>query len=346
MNKGPRRPKPKNKQKQKQKQKNKAPNKNNNRNNNNKSKNAHSRGTKMAVCTRQYLASLIDPFDTNVLPCMPDFSTIQSRKARVFARGSFNTCTAGAKSGFGFICLNPFRFANNTPSTALSGLRFSSPAYLFDTINNDGGVANISVLASNADYSNSFTNTVSYRLISAGIRARFSGTNLNRGGRMFGLEDPMHNNLHGLNSGTMQSHDGCRSVSFPENDWFNVVYSPKYPLESAYIDIASEPNFQTMAQTPIAGAGQTSAAIPFCLGIIVETAAATQLITFEAYGNYEYIGDGVRGKTPSESDPLGHASVMNAMESMTPYFTRELPAIAAREGAKCKSSLAMLSGSN
>lgn len=294
----------------------------------------------MSTCARQYLLSILDPFDYAKIPCMPDMSTILSRKVKVFSRG---TLVTNSIAGLGFVVMNPFRAASNTSTANQQAIRYTAlTTYAGSTIGTVIPTVGMAGSQPNAEYAISSTGQVAYRIISAGVRARWAGAEVSRGGRYIGIEEPAHYNLNAHSTTMLLNYDNARSVPITDSDWFSVIYTPKYPLESTYIDIANEPNFLTQVTQAITGP-ETGTGLPFCLGILVESSVVSQLFHFECYVNMELIGDGVRGKTPSESDPVGFAAVMNSIETRPPFLTKEASVFGMKSVSGAMASLSMMS---
>jgi hypothetical protein len=278
------------------------------------------RGARLGVCARDFGRSLLNPFDPLAAVCMPDTCGLPSRKVTYFSKGTFSTNS----TGFGFICFNPFRAAYTTAVAGQMALRTTAGGFLGTAIDTNSATVGVTSTQPNSSDSLGSSGAISYRLVNAGIRVRFGGTALNRGGRFSGVEHPSHENLNGTNTAGINNFDSSRQTVEEMNDWFNVVYSPKYPIEMSYTDIASEPSPLLDLTQTIAASASTLQGSPYCLGITCDSAVATQLIIYEAFASFETLGSTVHGKTPSYIDPPGYGAVVNSAGLIKPFYTKEL----------------------
>lgn len=134
-----------------------------------------------------------------------------------------------------------------------------------------------------------------YRVVSAGLRIRYSGTELNKGGTIRALQHPNHDSIIGLTAAQIEGY--VQSKRFPvTREWSHVVYCP---LTDSY-------NTQT-------GSGGFVApyAVPF-QGFLVSSTSGNEF-EFEYVVNYEVSGRNVRGQTVCFKDPVGYAAITSAM---------------------------------
>jgi hypothetical protein len=296
----------------------------------------------LSLAAQRYLATLLQPFDSTILAYQPDLTTMHSRKVCVFSRGVFQSNA----DNFGYIVLNPYRAFSNTSTAANQCIRYSNGSdYAATVIDCRSATTGVTSVQTNGEYATTSTN-VAYRVTSAGLRVRWAGTELSRGGRYVALEEPNHYNLHLSTVSDLLAHDNCGNAPIEDNSWYTVLWTPKYGLEAQYVVIGREPDFTSLTPVNIGGAGETAAGGGFCMAIVMETAEVAQTAFFEAYVNGELVGDGVRGKSPSDSDPCGHAAVMNAMELLMPFSSKDFKNVQSSVMSKTGRQLVSLSSPN
>lgn len=253
-------------------------------------KTASGRTVSLSQCAADYGKCQTNPW-TGPLACVPDFPALFSSKQRVWAKGTLSTGT----SGFGFIVVSP-------PSGAVSDLLSvynSSSTYAGNTVALTGtgvvgGSTNSMFLS--ADINNTAAGA-QYRVVGAGIRIRYMGTELNRGGFSIGLHDPSHTTMDGRSIVGMRAE--MVAVEFATSrKWQNVLYRPVYNDELLYNGVIT-PN-------------------PF-MGFVIQSPDASILSTYEYEFSavYEYQGRNVRSMTVSHTDPVGFAAV-NAVSLNNP----------------------------
>lgn len=135
------------------------------------------------------------------------------------------------------------------------------------------------------------------RVVACGLRVRYIGTELNRGGQMIALADPSHSNMAGR---TIVSLNGeLETRKFPATrEWVTVLYKPFFRDELDFV-----------TGTPHA----------FILGVVIQAPDASTPVEyeFEMYAIHEYEGRKVRGKSPSHSDPVGFSAITSAALTST-----------------------------
>jgi len=247
------------------------------------------RSASVSKCSVDYFKSLINPFDArNAGACVPRFPTLTSRKGRYFARG----VGACGTTGFGFVSFHPEMMANDASDYAVA---CSVDTYAGDTIDADGG-SGTTRFRLNSPYSLSdfSSNLVQVRIVSAGIKVRYTGTLLNQSGRAIAIEEPDHRTLQGLNIGNVQAFDRAESVPFDKR-WVVANRQPVKPSELEFNPFV--PGIEAPYLAVLIGAG------------------AGALFEWEAVLLTEEIGRIVRDKTMSHSD-------VNGFETVTSYLSQ------------------------
>lgn len=238
-----------------------------------------------------YAACLANPF-TGPLARIPDFPPLETKVARVFARGVFSTSTNVAAGGFGFIVMDPLNMLFNNTSGVLTNQPAAAGAVVLSNV-----LTGNTLVQSNAEYAQAQwgTNKVTARVVSGAIRIRNVSANLTRGGQIVGLHDPNHNNLNGLNGTTMLAYQEAGFFDAATKSWTTVHYRM---VETDELDFTTGPN-QPVDQ--------------YYMGFAVQAAdtsgANPQSFEFEAYVVGEYQGAQVTGRSTSPVDTGGHGAV-------------------------------------
>ena len=130
---------------------------------------------RLSPCVKAYSMALLDPFGSRSRnlesPCIPDDKDVPSYKFSVLSRGSLTLGTAG----FGFILAAPMSNGNDAEYLATT-----VAAYAGNTVTGTVGTAGVL----NPTYTNFpwAQGSVPVRLVANGLRIRYTGTELNRGG--------------------------------------------------------------------------------------------------------------------------------------------------------------------
>jgi len=249
----------------------------------------------LSTCALNYARALANPF-TGPLACVPSFPALLTRKMKCYAKGVLQTSNT---TGVGFIYCDPSSFvasdsANNS---------YSSATYTGTTFSLVGVGTNLFV--SNSEYVQAQFGLSAllnqYRVVSFGIRIRYVGTELDRGGQIIGFCDPNHIALTGRNVADLDGE--IESKRFPvDRNWITVLYRPVFAQDTDF----------SYSMVPLGNATNY-------IGFILVAASATTPLSFEfeVYGNFEIVGRNVRGKTPSEVDFAGYGAVNTATVTTT-----------------------------
>lgn len=247
--------------------------------------------TSLSPLSKAYALSLVDPF-TGPLACVPAFPSVPSQKIRAFSKGFFSTGVSAAND-FGFITMNPFAAVGNTSNF----VSFSESAYGGSTISATFAAGSVNTVPSNSPFATAAFGTTDalakFRIVSAGLRIRYTGTELNRGGVVVGFVHPTRSPV--INS-SFTDIDGQRlSRRFhPKSDgsWLTVLYCPSLTNDLQYNSAVG-----------------TLASAHMCFVLKAPTAAIGATFEYEAYVQFEVNGRDIAGMSPSGADPTGLAIV-------------------------------------
>lgn len=260
---------------------------------------------KLSDCAKHYLKALTSPFDLMTqgasLPCIPDVNSFPSWKISSFIRGTFNAGT----NGFGYLAMNPLCNTNNL-STGWS----TTNAYAGFVVSGAAAVGNINVLNPRCPFaSTAYTsNGIQSRTVGCGLRARYIGTELNRGGRLIVSRYPYGSDVDGANIASLLANPNTISVPVSRK-WTQVTYVPDDPIQYEYWN-------QAILQAP--GTGGTRAAMTLiiaCDGTVAGNAFEYQVVYFHEFAA-GVTGAGVPNATPTHSDAEGLSAVRDVVQGI------------------------------
>lgn len=248
----------------------------------------------LSPCAVLYNRALTNPFGGfEHLPCIPDTLSVPSIKFSTMARGTLAIGTAGV----GYIFLRPFCVANDEACGAYTTSTFtldhftSVPEPLTEgepSFFNDSPYSTADLAGNDA------------RVVGAGIRVSYMGTELNRGGVVILHRQPSGNNVPELSNDVSLLKNRPTVQGIATRDSESVNYRPDNPDQFGYSDAT------------IAG--------PHSLLIYISGAVPGTTWAFEIIQFYEMVG--TRGNpTMSHSDPVG----MGAVIGSTPVVNSILP---------------------
>lgn len=247
---------------------------------------------RLSPCARAYAHTLMNPFE-GPMGCVPSTPALLSRKVRVFARTTMTTGT----NQFGFVCADPrSSTANGNVCLKVTTATYAGTTFDLATTPPTG----VTDVVSNSDYATlGGTTGITVRPVGSGIRMRYAGTELNRGGIVVGLQDPNHNSLQGRTQANLESDINSKRFTVSRN-WVTVLYKPAYQADTDFGNIVAN----------------TGAAADLCffMGLCC-TAPATAAAVFdvEFFTVFEAQGAAVRGTTISEVDETGFGAVQTAL---------------------------------
>jgi hypothetical protein len=225
----------KNNRKQRSQKKSKTPKKKSKKTRANRQRVGVGRGLSMSPCAAHYATAVGAPFSSGAIgACVPTFPARPSFKVHARTLGSLFV----GPSAFGFLAIAP-SIANNVAS-AWSSL----PSYNQTKIDITDLDVTTYVMAANPYASGAFLNSATAdamagRIVSVGIRIRYVGTELDRGGLIYGFVSPTHDNINTLGLDKITAYREC--IRRPVNrEWTTIVVTAidmdecEYPDSSQY----------------------------------------------------------------------------------------------------------------
>jgi hypothetical protein len=278
----------------------------------------------MSACARLYAVGVVNPFSffdssearsnsvmgmgqpgAHELPCVPNYPTLKTRRQKVFMRGSFNTFADGTA----LMALSPLRIANNYPTTASN----ACPLFVSNGVTTAPAFPSMDLGAAlpggftafnwNSDYAIASITlpTFTYRVVGCGLRLRYTGTEMNRGGTIHFVEEPNHQSLGSATLAQISAYESYFRVPVTR-DWSTLVYTPVLPFELDMQADSQESN------------GQYSG---HYMGCLIACPATSVSFEWEVVGLYELSGPTVRDQVYSETDIRGFEMIQNVMRPET-----------------------------
>jgi len=265
---------------------------------------------KLSECTLNYIKAVTNPFgyEGNELPCIPDLTILDSNKIVAKVRGEV---TASATSGEGYVLFNPFMaVTNNTTGSGnyvnfpvlATGSNYAGTGITYAVA--AGAITTVGVTGanSNSPYS-SLANTVSYRLVAAGLKIQFVGNSLYNQGTVY---------LYRTASGNIPSGT-VASVMMQDN------YTRRLPLskKTEYIYYSPTSTYYCDYHTYTSLAPASTQVNNYWMTLLITGGSLTNPPSFmyEAIAFYEIIGPGFP-LSPSHGDPTGYAASLAAQSAV------------------------------
>lgn len=242
-----------------------------------------------------YCHALCNPFDAKPAG-LPTFPSLPTLKQKVFAIGTAYTGSAGV----GFVAARPEAAAVND----VTNVWYSTAAYggtTIDTVAAGVNTANSNAMFTAAEISDDLT---TYRIVGCGLRVRYGGTELNRGGFKVCLVDPTHRTLAGRDEASFNSELQTKRVGITRS-WTTLVYRPV---------AVNDVNFRASSPT---------SDNPYMAALIISPDnAINELFEWECFTIVEYQGANARGQTHTDPDPIGYAAVSAVANKTNSVFTQ------------------------
>lgn len=247
--------------------------------------------------------------------CVPTFPARMSQKVSAFVTGNFATGT----QGFGFVAVSP-TVSNNAPLAYSSISAYNSTAV--DCLNVNAQTTVMSALPYNSsqlltgDVANPAP--VSGRIVSCGLRVRYIGTELNRGGVCYCLVTPDHTNVQGFSMALLSTYSECIKVPV-SRQWTTIVASAIDMKECEYPEEATQPSAESSTRQMLFPYSQQNAILATSLTVGAPimlfgvASPAGNAFEFEVIQHVEYIGTLTQAlATKSHSDQAGLSKVTEA----------------------------------
>lgn len=262
----------------------------------------------LSECTRKYAELLANPFNVAEVPewCLPLPPSMPNQRLSTFVKATLTTGTGG----YGFVAFNPDAMIFNDISEPNRPVWMNDSSWSGSTVIAPGGspsTNNSHGYLSNSPYSVTDIGTgddmVQYRLVAAGLRVKYFGTELARGGLVVGYQNKSGITLAGTDISGLMTRDGVDACTPQDDKWYEITYAPPaWDTGSAHgysFGSSSEWSMVIMVERP------DTANIKFFV---------------EAYAHFECIGGRARGKIPPTEDTVGANAVIAGMQTTSSSF--------------------------
>jgi hypothetical protein len=191
----------------------------------------------LAPCALHYLQAMEDPFSLNAEVCIPDLHAVPSKKVKVTTRGAFEAGTQGEA----FVALIPQCKTSDAGVLLITNSLYAGTS---TTPLPRSGTGLVSVNAAKLPYTTTdfdVNQTVRGRVVGVGLRVRYTGTELNRGGKLIALRHPDNADLipftPQFSSQAITQFETARTYPITR-DWVTLNYRPTRPSEYNYASSA------------------------------------------------------------------------------------------------------------
>lgn len=244
----------------------------------------------MSKSCSDYCHALCNPFEA--APCgVPLSPIVSTQKTKVYAKGTAYT----GSSGIGSITARPGHAIANDSTCVY----YTDSAYAGSTISTTIAAGTLGASTNSPFASANFGpgfDQVSARIVAFGLRFRYSGTELNRGGSKVCLVDPTHNAIGGKSEAEMLADPQAKKLPVTRQ-WTSLIMQPILSTEYEFRDSTFGNGYMgVLLISP-----DTSVNMPF---------------EFEAYGIFEFQGSIARAQTHTLADPTGFAAVQSVASQM------------------------------
>jgi hypothetical protein len=246
----------------------------------------------LSECARDYALALADPFE-GPLACVPaSFPPIPSWKTRAWTRSTVGIGT----QGYGFVMVNPLATCSSDSGSVL----VSTTAYTGTGFPTTSGDVGVTTLNGNAPVNNTNLASTAFgtqcRVVAVGLRAWYTGSELDLQGEMYALRQPDNESLLTITSAQALQFPTARRVA---------ITSARAPFELTWIPVKPKET-EFISDSDFGG---------YSMGIIVTGKASTAgWVAIEVFSILEYIGGTVPNRSPSHADPQGFAAVLTAAQ--------------------------------
>lgn len=263
---------------------------------------------KLSKCAENYARSLADPFNGPQDACVPNYPALQTKRQRVWVKGVAVTSNT---TGIGFVVCDP----RNSMASDSGSVSFSSNATTFigTGFPPAAAAAGTTGVGTNSEFQaadfGDDPDQILGRVVSCGLRVRYTGTELGRGGQLVCVQHPLHAQIAGDDPPAVDAIEESIRLPVPSNKWTNILYRPldtaDLEMSSAVANIYGDPNFPDAWYMGVL--------------LIAPDPATSVSYEFEFYANHELNGQNVRGRLPSHVDYAGFAAV-HATSQLSSYL--------------------------
>lgn len=246
----------------------------------------------LSKCSKLYAIAAVDPWGCSEPPCIPDSINIASYKFGARVKGTFQTGGTVAFCG-----ISPYNMIQNTdPCVWYTQSTFAGTqtAWSGPGVFTNASDSNFT----SAQFTQTGSNTRTFRLVGCGLRVRYIGPEQYRSGRMIIYRSSANTGIAaGYFAGNLTvNRDSVTAVV--DREWHTVVWRPVLPADLAYADTALP------LGTRIGRADASPIQMMFIEGVNSNCA-----FEYDAIAWFEVTGSELPAITPSHSDITGFSAV-------------------------------------
>lgn len=265
-------------------------------------------GYYLSPCALNYMRALLDPFSNDFpeMPCIPDMITTPSHKFRTVARGFGYVGT----NNFGFVAFNPFSSAWSDPTPQQPTIYASQPTYT--GVATDALITPTSIGAAawntNSRYTGTILNAagVRIRLVGAGVRITYVGTELNMGGQYTLVRAQGNSTLTGISPSAATAYQQSTITGVTRR----TVGMTYHPANADLLDYQPLSTFDSAATPP----GNYGGVYPYA---IYFNGTPGNSFSIEVVSYWELTGRNF-DVYKSHSDSEGYSAVLNVAQDTRP----------------------------
>jgi hypothetical protein len=207
--------------------------------------------------------------------------------------------------GVGWVLFRP------TPSNGVDSAAVTGAGYLGTTATNlSSAAAGVTLIQNNGPFATASwgpdADEIQSRVVSAGIRARYTGTQQDLAGSMLCFEEPSHQTMNQVDFSwnSIRSHDRARTVP-TTREWVSVTSQPISSVEMNDYNIAP-----------------TDGSTNKYYMVIMMTGTPGQGFDYDVTLNVEFIGALARSKTRNDEEPKLGAITSRMAQASTLFFDK------------------------
>jgi len=247
----------------------------------------------ISKCAQEYIASLVNPFDQNLMPCIPSFFPLPSQKCCTFIKTTFQLGT----TGFGYAIARA-----TTDSDANVAMICTTSASVGGAATNLSAFTNLTpILNANNQYNSAALTgaNVQSRVVSYGIRVRYLGREDARNGTVMMIETLDREDINSRTyNGVALWQNATKTVPSADRDWISAVYSgPSNPDDIDFLPTG----------VPLG--------TNYCIGALISGVAGDSY-EVEFIQHVEYSGRQALSKTESHTDQKGFDVAVQQMKTV------------------------------
>lgn len=267
---------------------------------------ARTRDAAFALYSRMVAA----PFESGPVG-LPVFPSPPSAKVTGWIKGIANVGT----SGFGFVLARP------TCTSDATAISYSTGTYAGVSSDETGTGVSVAV-TSNMPIAGSAlageNTALRVRCSTAALRVRYTGTENNLGGVLYGIVHPQHQGMSSQNVNTIQALPESTSFSVTR-EWTTLRWVPAFRNECDYYHTATPPSHES---------AHSNSGYPM---VFMFTGTPGNSFEFQFISHWEFLGTGAVGASKTENQvSQNHADQLDKLQQVNWRFAQATPQVVMR----------------